>query len=191
MVIVHYKLDNSININMEYYSKSELEEKVYKYIKSQDPFIDYNNIELIFKQNNLIYKLDSNIDNEQLKYINEFYIIIKNYNNIFKYYYNNKAKKIKIQQFIIDNNIINFIEELCKLEIQNEGEYNISIIDNINNKIYYKSLVKINKNSYYNSYSCYDKELVTINIYNFYNIEINNFNNMLNFNDIIFILNIN
>jgi hypothetical protein len=181
MVYVTFAL-NKVEFILNSKSYFELFTYVYDYLKLQDPFIDQHSFNLFFNKNNIDYIIDDNCEITETEYT----VVLKVTNNIFKYYLYNNPYKLLISNYYIHNNN-KLIELLCKYHNIDNGTYNISISDNSNSNIYYKSNIIIKSLDCYKSYSCYDKEQITITNYNIYNNEINN---KLNLNNIIYVLNI-
>lgn len=142
MIYITDTYNNNFNIELKNNSFFELFGLVLENLKKNDPFIDFDNIQLIFTKNDILCKLENNLESKNIFDIdiNKYtYNYIENYKT-FKYYYKNKPKKILLHNI---NNINNFIKKLCKIELINNGYFQIILKDFINNKIYYKCYLDI------------------------------------------------
>ena len=182
MVYVTYS-SKKVEFLLNSKSYFELFTYVYEYLKTQDPFIEKNNFDLLYNKNGNNYIINNKHEINE----NDYIVVLKSRKDKIKYYYNNNPYKFNIYNFIIDNDINKLLELLCNYHAINDGKYEVSLVSN---DIKYKCHIKITTSEYRNSYSCYDNEnIININ-YNIYNIENNNFNNKIDFDNIIFILNI-
>ena len=183
MVFVTYS-SNKVEFLLNSKSYFELFSYVYNYLKLHDPFIEQNNFNLIYNKNGIDYIIDNNYEINENNYV----VVLKPTRNKIKYYYNDDPYKFNIYNFMIDNDVNKLIESLCEYHKIVNGKYEISISNS--SITYYKSYIKITTTEYNNSYSCYDSETITNINYNIYNNEINNLNNQIDFDNIVFVLNI-
>jgi len=194
MVIIKDNYDNKFEIVLKKNNFYEFFGLVYVHINKIDPFIGFDNILLSFTKNNIIYTLEHNLKSKEIydPIIEEYNITIIEKNKSFKYYYNNNARKILVNEI---TNIKDTIIKLCKKEIVDDGNYIIILEDFITENIYYKCYLKAILYEYWDEN---DKEFVykiTYKIYNnkfydsnsyFYNYNSYIYDYKNNFNNIIY-----